>query len=139
MISGNQKQIIKALNKAKTKQIVLGSTIENNRKILEHKNTKALILNHKLGKQMLYQQDSGLNQVLCKIAKNNNITLIIDLKDIQGDKQQKAVILAKIIQNLRLIKKYKPKFKVKGKNKYQSASLLLVLGLPTNMIKQALS
>lgn len=139
MLSGNKTTILKALNKAKTKQIVLGSTIENNRKFLEHKNTKALILNHKLGKPMLYQQDSGLNQVLVKIAKKNNISLIIDLKDIKGDKQQKAVILARIIQNLRLIKKYKPKFKIKGKNKYQADSLLLVLGLPTQLIKQALS
>jgi len=138
MIQGNLKEIIKALNKAKTKQTVLGSTIENNRKILEHKNTGELILNHKKGKLMLYQQDSGLNHILCKIAKQSGITITIDLRDIQGDKKEKAVILARIIQNIKLIKKFKNKLKIIGMNKHEAQAFLLTLGLPTDMIKKAL-
>ncbi len=138
MISGTKTEILKALNKAKTKQAVIGGSIDLNRKILEHKKTSELILNHKKGKPMLYQQDSGLNHILCKIAKQNNITIIIDLKDISGNKKDKAEILAKIRQNLKLIKKYKNKLKITGMPKHEAASLLLVLGLPTDMIKKAL-
>jgi len=137
MISGTKTEILKALNKATRKQTVLGGSIELNRKILEHKKTGELILNHKKGKDSLYQRDSGLNQVLCKIAKNAGVTLTINLRDIQGSKEEKAKILSRIRQNLMLIKKYKNKLRIIGKNKHEAQSILLVLGLPTQMIKQA--
>ena len=124
----------------KQEKIIQGKDISFNRKVLESKNTESLILNHK-GRTKLKQQDSGLNQVLCKIAKKNNITLILDLKELKvKELKQKAEILSNILQNIKLIKKYKNKFKIINyKNKPQSFSFLISLGLPTNLSKKAIS
>jgi len=126
----------------KNQKIVQGKTIEFNRKALENKETKILILQHKFGKDRLKQRDSGLNEVLCKIAKENDIVLAIDLNELkkEKDKKTRAEILARILQNIKLIKKYKPKFKLLNyKNKNQAFSFLLTLGLPTNIAKKAVN
>ena len=121
--------------------IVQGKDISFNRKVLESKKTEMLILSHTDKKDRLKQRDSGLNQVLCRIAKDNNITLVIDLKELteEKDKKEKGKILARILQNIKLIKKFKNKFKLLNSgNKSQAFSLLLTWGLPTNMAKEAL-
>lgn len=123
------------------KEIIQGRDISFNRKVLENKKTGMLILNHKEGRDKLKQRDSGLNQVLCKIARNNNITLAIDLNELKGkEKKEKAVILSRILQNLKLIKKFKNKFKVLNPgNKSQAFSFLISLGMPTDMAKEAIT
>ncbi len=121
-------------------KIVYGKDIFFNRNILEKNLATILILSHKQKKDRLRQRNSGLNEVLCKIAKNNNITLAIDLNEIKQEenKEEKAKILSRIIQNIKLIKKFKNKFKlINYKNKPQAKSFLLILGLPTQIIKQA--
>ena len=142
----NTKNLTKArklINKAKSDKkrvIVQAQDIDFNRKILENKNTEILILNHKLGKDQLKQRNSGLNHILCKIAKKNNITLAIDLNELNiKDKKTKAEILSRIIQNIKLIKKYKNNLVVINKigDIHNIKSLFLILGLPTNMIKKA--
>jgi len=125
--------------KINQKKIVKGKDISFNRKALENKQTGMLILSHKNRKDRLKQRDSGLNQVLCKIACNNNIVLAFDLKELKkGRKKTKAEILGRMLQNIRLIKKYKNKFKLLNyENKQQGFSFLLSLGLPTDMAKKA--
>lgn len=120
--------------------IVQGKDISFNRKALENKKTTILILSHKNKQDKLKQRDSGLNQVLCKIAKENNITLVFDMHELkEKDKKTKAEILGRMLQNIRLIKKYKNKFKlINCKNKEQARAFLLTLSLPTNQIKKAL-
>jgi len=121
------------------KNIVHGKDISSNRLFLEDKKTKMLILNHKIGKDRLKQRDSGLNHVLCKIAKKNEIILAIDIEELGvGDKKKRAKILGRMIQNIRLIKKAKNKFKLLNySNKVQARDFLLTLGLPTDMAKKA--
>ena len=122
--------------------IVQGKDISFNRKALESRKTSMLVLNHKFGKDKLKQRDSGLNQVLCKIARDNNITLAIDLKELteEKDKKNKAIILSRITQNIKLIKKFKNKFKLLNQgNKQQAFSFLLTLGLPTKQAKDAIN
>jgi len=140
MLSGNLQQVLKVLNQSKKKQTVLGRNIEFNRKILEHKNTSCLVLNHKSQTDSLYQRNSGLNHILCKIAKKNSITFIIDFRELlkETNKLKQAKILSKIIQNIKLIKKFKNKLKIIGMPKHEASSLLLTLNLPTNIIKKAL-
>lgn len=134
-----RKEIDKQAKEGK-KVIVKGKTIDFNRQILENKKTNMLILNHQDQKDRIKQRESGLNQVLCKIAKNNNIILAIDENELRiENKKERADILGRIIQNIKLIKKYKNKLKlINYKNKIQASSLLLTLGLPTDKIKEAL-
>ena len=58
----------------------------------------------------LKQIDSGFNHVLGKIASNKDITIGFDLNEIQQlGKKDKAIILSKIIQNIKICRKTKVK------------------------------
>ena len=127
---------IDKLAKERKKAVVLGQAIEFNRKILENKKVSMLILNHKEKNDKLKQRDSGLNQVLCNLAYDNNIEIGIDFR-LFNDKN--PVILAKIIQNIKLCKKYDVKIRLvnsKG-NKHDLFALMLSLGASTSMAKYA--
>ncbi|MFH1308277.1 MAG: hypothetical protein ABIH72_05485 [archaeon] len=138
-INQARKQIDKISSK-KEKVIVQGKDIEFNRKILENKKVSALILNHENKHDKLKQRDSGLNQVLCKIARDNNITLILDFNEILRNKyQERAKILARVMQNLKLIKKYKASLKIINyKDEHNARALLLTLGLGTDLAKKSI-
>lgn len=120
-------------------KLVQGSSIEENRKLIEKSKNITLVLNHKNKKDKLKQRDSGLNQVLCNLARERNITLAIDLNELQIEsKLEKAKILSRILQNLKLIKKYKNQLKlINIKNKPQAFSFLVSLGADTNLAKKA--
>jgi len=144
-------------------KIVQGKDIGFNRIILENKKVDMLILSHTNKKDKLKQRDSGLNHVLCNLAKQNNILLAIDLNELiktqdkpqnssqkfgileleksEGfSRKEKALILARMIQNLKLMKKAKNKFKLLNyKNKSQAFSFLLSLGASTEQAKEAVS
>ncbi len=129
------------LRKQNKKVTVLGRDIRFNRQVLEL-NPDMLILQHKPKKDRLKQRVSGLNEVLCKIAKKNKTILAIDLNELKNEKseEEKGKILSRMIQNLRLIKKKKNKFRLLNfQNKSQAKSLLLTLGLPTNQVKEAVN
>ena len=101
-----------------------------------------LVLQHRPKGDKLKQRVSGLNEVLSKIAKENSITLAIsleELKKVKG-KEERARILARMKQNIELIKKYKNEFRLMDyRNKKQAFSFLLTLGLPTSQAKKAIN
>ena len=140
--TSNLEQVRKEIDKklrAKEQVIVQGRDIEFNRKILEIKKVNILVLNHKIGKDKLKERDSGLNQVLCKIAKENSITLAIDFNELKEiDKKTRAKIMSRIIQNIKLIKKYKNKLIVinKPEDKLSLSALFRVLGADTKMASE---
>ena len=105
---------IEKLAKKKKKVIVQGENVSFNRQILENKYVDTLILTHKQPWRRggrLKQRESGLNHILCKIAKENNITLAVDLQEFreEKDKKQRAIMLSRLIQNIKLMKKAKNK------------------------------
>ena len=109
----NKEELHLKINKAKGKKIVvLGSNNEVNRAALESKNVDVLLspeLTRK--KDYMKYRDSGLNQVLCKIAHNNGKAIGINYDEIKKikDKKEKAQRIGRIIQNIRLCRKYKVK------------------------------
>ena len=129
----------KAVNKEKV--VVQGRNIEFNRLVLENRKVNMLILSHINKKDKLKERDSGLNQVLCKLARDNNITLALDMKELMiDDKKEKANILGRIIQNLKLIKKFKNELKILNKpDKRNLQALLQVLGADTKLASEASS
>ena len=120
---------------------VQGRDIEFNRKVLEMKNINMLILSHKNKKDKLKQRDSGLNHVLCKIPKEKNIIFLIDFSEIlNSERIEKAKILGRAIQNIKLIKKYKNSIKLinkQGRDNFDLRAFLQVLGMPTLEAKKA--
>jgi len=135
--------------------IVQGRDIEFNRKILEMKKVNILILQHKQGKDKLRQRDSGLNEVLCEIARKNNISLAIDFSELleserrderfRGDAKltterghEQGKILGRLIQNLRLMKKAGNKIEIlnKPEDKKSLQAFLLVLRADTKIASE---
>ncbi len=92
------------------------------------------------------QRNSGFNQVLAKLAKKNNVAIGINLNEILAlSGQEKAEILARIRQNIKLCSKNKLKMKfisiekkdsIKKTDIYNLKSLGLLLGMPTWMTKE---
>ena len=101
-----------------------------------------LLLNQSKRKDFSKQRNSGFNQVLAKIAVKNKIGVGINLDEIINSKpKQKAEILARVRQNIKLCNKNKlkmnfisPSGKIK-RNIYDLKALGLVLGMPTQMVK----
>lgn len=85
--------------------------------------------------------DSGLNEVLARIAAKNNIAIGIDIDELRVlPKMQRAQRLSKIRQNIKLCRKAGVKLALKGINDKKDAdSLFLTLGASTLQIKEALS
>ena len=103
-----RKQILKLKKENPSQQIIIKAQDEEfNRKILENKGIDILLspeIHNR--KDKLKQRDSGLNEFLCKLAKENNIRIGINISDINFlPQKQKAIILSRIIQNIKLCKR----------------------------------
>jgi len=112
---------------------------ELNRKILEKENIHILLLNMEKRKDFQKQRNSGFNHVLAKLAKKKEIIIGIDLDEmIKTSEKEKARILARVAQNIRICNKNKLKMKFIYKNNkrniYDLKSLGLILGMPTWML-----
>ena len=86
------------------KIIVLGTTNEINRLALEHKKVFALLnpeYSEYREKDYLDSRNSGLNQVLCKIALEGKKKILVSLDSLRDEKS-----LGRVIQNFRLCKKF---------------------------------
>jgi RNase P/RNase MRP subunit p30 len=139
-----RKEIDRASVSGEKKQIIVkGHEIEFNRLALENKKVNALILEHKGQKDRLKERGSGLNEVLCKIARDNNKIILIDFKEILETRGiERAKILARLMQNIMLLQKYKVKASMINKSSrdnYDLFSFLLTLGSNTNFAKEIVS
>ncbi len=133
------RKIIREQKKLK-KQVIFVSSDDNlTRKILEKEPVDILVILQAHRKDKQKQRDSGFNQVLAKIAKKNNVQIGICFDEILTSKdKQRANILARVIQNIKLCSKNKIPMKFcpqNLRNIYNLKSLGLVLGMPTWMTK----
>ncbi len=143
LIQGNNfEKARKEIKQNQDKLIIFSSEDEElNRKILEKETINVLLLNQSNKKDKLKQRDSGLNHVLAKIAKAKNVIIGINLDEIlHSDKKNKAKILGRIRQNVKICKKAKLKMmffsEKENRNSRDLTALGLVLGMPTNMLKR---
>lgn len=132
----------KEINDHKERKIIFSSSDDElNRKVLEKLKINVFLLSQFGRKDFMKQKNSGLNQVLAKIAKKENVEIGIDLDEIVESKgKNKSEIISRIKQNIMLCKKNNlgMKFVSSEKNKrdfYDLKSLGLVLGMPTWMTK----
>ena len=58
-------------------------------------------------KDYIHQRASGLNHILCEIAQKNKIKIGFAYSALFDSKQKSATILGRMMQNLRLCRKYK--------------------------------
>ena len=89
--------------------LVLGTTDIINRSALEHKKVHSLV-NPEYNRNYDYMnyRNSGLNHVLCKIAKDQNKKIIFSFSEILNKHgEERAFVIGKIMQNIMICKKYK--------------------------------
>jgi RNase P/RNase MRP subunit p30 len=121
------------------KKIIFSSDDDElNRKILEKEEINILLINLANRKDFQKQRNSGFNHIMAKLAKKKNVIIGINFDEIiKSSEKEKARILARIIQNIRICNKNKLKMKFICKNHerniYDLKSLGLVLGMPTWM------
>jgi RNase P/RNase MRP subunit p30 len=131
----------KQIHENKGKIIIFSSNNDElNRKILEKEDISVLLLNQKGKKDFQKQRNSGLNQVLAKIAKKKGIAIGINFDELtNSEEKEKSEIIARIRQNIKICNKNKVKMKFISKtskrNSLDIQALGLVLGMPTWMVK----
>jgi len=87
--------------------IIIGGSDELNRKAVSSKNTDVLLDPEPNVKDYINQINSGLNQVLCGLAYKNRVCIAFSM-----DRLNDSNMISKIMQNIRLCRKYKVKMLV---------------------------
>ena len=107
-------------------KLVEGKNDKINRRALERKGVDILYGVEKFRvKDKIHYKDAGLNQVLCKLAKKNNVKIGFSFNDVLGvEDEKRAIILGRMMQNVRLCNKYKVDMVMGSfaKNKYEMRS-----------------
>ncbi|MEA3329502.1 MAG: hypothetical protein U9Q06_02045 [Nanoarchaeota archaeon] len=144
LIQGNLEDIKKKINKLTggEKVVVFARDDEFNRKMLENGKINFLIFPKVNSvKDKLKQRDSGLNQVLCKIARDNHIIIGVDIKNVFSKNEfDLSRELSRVRQNIKLCKKYNVKIVLINcgkRDEIDLKSFLLTLGMKTEMAKYA--
>jgi len=131
----------KLIQKNSGKGIIFSSEDEEvNKKVLEKENIEILLLNQSGRKDSHKQRNSGFNHVMAKLAKMKGVIIGINLDEvIKSGEKEKAAIIARIKQNIKICNKNKLKMKFIYKNQKRNfhdlMALGLVLGMPTWMLK----
>lgn len=129
----------KEIRKTKGKDIVFTSPDdETARKVLEKESVSVLLIKQKGRRDRQKQRDSGLDSVMAKIAKKKGIAVGIDYNEILNSAaKEKAEIIARVRQNVKICSKERLKMKFIAKKEvdnYDLRALGLVLGMPTWML-----
>jgi len=116
----------------------------NTRALLERGKVDAIMgLENHGGRDFMHHRNSGLNQVLCKIAAQKGVMVCIALPDLLS---QKGHVLGRIRQNIKLCRKYGVKIgfaslakdRLGMRNPNDVKSFLEVLGMHPKEAKDAL-
>lgn len=141
--TSNLEQARKEIRNARERPIVVkAQSPEFNRKILEYGKFDILLSveNSEKKPDAPKQLSSGLNHVFAKIASKNKIAIGIDMLEIRKmEKKEKAIRLARIIQNIKICRKAKTGLKVLNyKDKLSTFSFLLSLRASTQQAREAI-
>ena len=128
-------------------KIVEGGDDKKNRKVVEDKNVDILLSPEKTrDRDFMHSRNSGLNQVLCKLAKKNDIAIGFDFNLVLNSKNR-GEILGRMMQNVGLCRKYKNKMvllsgannELDMRNPKDLVSFGIVLGMTPKEAKNALN
>ncbi len=131
------------LDESKNLRIVDGKDEMINRKAVEDGKTQILLNPQQgQGRDKMHYRTSGLNQVLCALAHENNVAVAFTL-----DKVQDPVQMGKVMQNVMLCRKYKMRMlffsHAKALYEMRSASDMMsfcrMLGMTPGEAQQALT
>ena len=137
-----------SLSAKKMPIIVLGSTDDINRMALEDRRVDLLLCPEETRKKdFMKWRNSGLNHVLCKLANKNNIKIGISFSRLNRmGSEEKSLKIGKIMQNIRLCRKYKVKLILASfaesesdlLSSYEMKSIGFVLGMTPQQVNESL-
>jgi len=109
-ILADNRNIYKIKNKLKGKDVFVAvKSYGNNKEIIE-KSVVDMVFSFEENtrKDFIHQRASGLNHILCKSAKENNVTIGFSIKLIL-DAENRQEILGRMMQNIRICRKFNVK------------------------------
>ncbi|MFH2028325.1 MAG: RNase P subunit p30 family protein [Nanoarchaeota archaeon] len=93
-----------------TKNILVKSSKDNRFVIETNKDLIIFNMEDTGSREFIHHRSSGLNQILCKFANENNVSIAFNFNLIlKSDPGSRAKILGRIKQNIKLCRKYKVK------------------------------
>ena len=106
----NSKNIRKINTKSKSADaFIVAKSSNNDREAIEKSNADIIFsLEEGAKKDFIHQRASGLNHILCKLAKENNVIVGFSLSSILNARN-KHEILGRIMQNIKICRKFKAK------------------------------
>lgn len=122
------------------KEIIFTSNNDEfNRKVIEKLKISILMIPLSLRKDYTKQRNSGLNEIMVKIAKKNNIQIGINFDEILNSEISRWLLLSRLRQNIKLCSRGGVKMQFICKNQIDLKnlkSLGSILGMPTWMTKE---
>ena len=102
------------LKKYKESAIILGKATDEKllRRILEHKKINGFVgVEDEKKREHTHYRRSNMNQVLAKIAKENNKTYYVDFGMLLNSKK-KSKLIGRVMQNVKFLRKYRAKMSI---------------------------
>lgn len=145
---GEMMKKVSSFHSKKLPVIVLGSTDEINRKAVEDKRVAVLLSpENSRKKDFIHWKNSGLNDVLCRLAARNNVAIGISASSVAScTGKERALRLGRIMQNVKVCRKCKTKILLasfaRNENElfspYELKSFGAVLGMTPSQIDESL-
>ena len=122
------------MTQGREKVMVSGFNEEINRMAVESKKVSMLVSPERgFGNDRMDARNSGLNDVLCKLAAKNGVAIWVDIDELlQLHQDARIRRLGKILQNVRLCRKYHVKMVLvdgKGRNEKDLKSFGICMGM----------
>ena len=142
----NNKNFGKAAKQSRT---LAAKSSDNDKMMIESKKIKIIYgFEEMQRKDFIHQRASGLNHVLCGLARKNNTAIGFSYSSIiSGNKAQSAIIMGRMMQNINLCGKYKNKTIITSfsgnpydlRAYHDISSLFRLMGMDDNAIKNSFS
>jgi RNase P/RNase MRP subunit p30 len=140
---------LKNLNRASNMpKFLAAKSSADDRGAIESKKIKLIYGLEDTGKRdYMHQRSSGLNHILCELACKNNVSIGFSYSSIIGTKKFMSPIMGKMMQNIRLCRKYKVKTIIASfaenpfelRHPHDIASVFRVMGMDSGQIKDSFS
>lgn len=145
IVTDSVSELRKKITNEKGIVVVLGGNEEINQTALSDKRVDILVSPERLIiKNYMHSRNSGINQVLAKLAYENQVAIGFDFNQVYNSKN-KGLIIGRMMQNVKFCRKYKVRMVVgsftKGKN-LDSKSLQIFarfLGMTGGEAKKSIS
>ena len=137
-INEARKEIQKLVGSSE-KVVVHAQDDDYNRKIFEIRGINMVVGLELGGRDRLKQRDSGMNEVIAKLAKSNGIVIGIEVSSIRKlDSLEKGKVLGRIRQNIDLCKRTGARIVVLGADRREASGFIVSLGGSTMQAKNSI-